>query len=263
MGFGKRYHNWALLLVGGALVVLAPTCSADVYERPRDLGRIYATWETPPATAKGLVDALDAHALFDEVTAILNARLRFDQDLEVAHVVCREENAFYDPDAGRIRMCYELLEYVDGLARNSPMWSESETLDGVRGTWLFIFFHELGHALIHLYDVPVLGSEEDAVDHFSTLLLLEVGREHDAVMAAGYWGARGLAASVPLDFADTHSLDVQRFYDILCLVYGSDPAAHGDMVADGFLTDARAEQCPHEYAQASSSWLAVLDPWLE
>lgn len=34
-----------------------------------------------------------------------------------------------------------------------------------------MLFHELGHAFISLYDLPITGREEDAVDQFAAILL--------------------------------------------------------------------------------------------
>src|SRR4051794_18088900 len=47
----------------------------------------------------------------------------------------------------------------------------------VAGNALFTLSHELGHAVIATFDLPVLGREEDAADSFATLALLHVGTE--------------------------------------------------------------------------------------
>ena len=43
------------------------------------------------------------------------------------------------------------------------------------------------------------------------------------------------------DFWDEHSLDEQRFFNILCWVFGSDPATYGDAVAES--VSARIGSC--------------------
>jgi hypothetical protein len=55
---------------------------------------------------------------------------------------------------------------------------------------------------------------------------------------------------------------VQRFYNVLCLVYGQDPDAHQDWVDDGVLPSERADRCPEEYAQVSNGWDRLLEPYL-
>ncbi|MET0284227.1 MAG: DUF4344 domain-containing metallopeptidase, partial [Polyangiales bacterium] len=58
-----------------------------------------------------------------------------------------------------------------------------------------------------------------------------------------------------------HSLNQQRFYQILCLVYGSNPRAYQALVSDGVLPASRAQRCPAEYAQKSAAWEQLLEPW--
>ena len=61
------------------------------------------------------------------------------------------------------------------------------------------------------------------------------------------------------DFADEHSLNEQRVYNMLCWVYGSDPDKYGSMVDDELLPAARAERCEGEYRQLDRSWSRLLD----
>lgn len=115
------------------------------------------------------------------------------------HKRCGEPNAFYEPDEGRIVLCYEMMLKVAQVAASDPTASEDEIGSHFVGAWLFIFFHELGHALIDLYDLPITGKEEDAVDDFSSVLLIESGLDELALEAAGFWAA--------LDMGDYSQLD--------------------------------------------------------
>ena len=65
-----------------------------------------------------------------------------------------------------------------------PGRSEDDNRQRILGAWRFVFFHELGHALVDLYDFAIVD-EEDAVDDFSTLKLIEAGLTKDALSAAG------------------------------------------------------------------------------
>ena len=126
---------------------------------------------------------------------------------------------------------------------------------------MFVFFHELGHGLIDLYDLPVTGKEEDAVDDFSTLLLIETDLADYAIRAAEYWSVSDSGEYDPLSFADEHSLSAKRFYSILCLVYGSDPDAYAGLVTEGYLPLSRAQRCPAEYQQKLDAWETLLELW--
>jgi len=137
----------------------------------------------------------------------------------------------------------------------------------VLGNTVFTLFHEIGHALIHQLQLPLLGKEEDAVDGLATLLML--GDRGDAksdelvFAAADGWAlmhAETQAGGEPLPFWDTHSLDMQRFHNIICMIYGSDPDGFEDIVSRSELPEERRELCPEEYETAAAGWAEVLAP---
>jgi hypothetical protein len=131
---------------------------------------------------------------------------------------------------------------------------------------VFTFYHELGHALVDIYDLPVTGKEEDAVDQLATVMLLETWEGEDselAILSSAEWF--DLDASEDEDepnMADEHSLDQQRYYNLVCWIYGSDTDYFSDVVDDWQLPPARAERCASEYARMSTSWDALLAPHL-
>lgn len=126
------------------------------------------------------------------------------------------------------------------------------------------FYHELGHALIDVLDLPVLGKEEDAADTLSSVLTHAIWNE-DAATQITYDTANAFAlwADDPEGwdsaFADTHSLDQQRYYTLVCLYYGADPEAREEVAIDLELPEDRATGCADEFTQADESWAAMLD----
>lgn len=141
----------------------------------------------------------------------------------------------------------------------------------ITGNTLFVFFHELGHALVSEYDIPILGQEEDAVDQLAALILIDWRRENELATdflfaVADAWAIRTQLAETrgaetvtePAPSYRTHSLDRQRFDNVLCLLYGSDPTAFALMLMEGDLTHQRAAGCPRMYWQASAAWNQAL-----
>ena len=61
-----------------------------------------------------------------------------------------------------------------------------------------------------------------------------------------------------LPYYGQHSLGKQRYYQIACTVYGSNPEAHEDLVGEA-LPKGRADQCQAEYQQKAKSWNILLD----
>lgn len=128
---------------------------------------------------------------------------------------------------------------------------------------LSIFYHELGHALIDVAELPVFGQEEDAADTASILLIdaiYDEGSARDIALDA----ALGFAAEADLvgddvPFWSEHGADMQRYFNLVCLFYGADPAQRQDFADDLGLPDERAETCPDEFDLALDSWGPVLE----
>ena len=75
--------------------------------------------------------------------------------------------------------------------------------------------------------IPVTGREEDAADIFSTLLALMCRDSFaDRVLANAALGwflsdRRDRRQGVPIDYYDEHGMDLQRAYNVVCLMVGS------------------------------------------
>ncbi len=167
------------------------------------------------------------------------------------------------PDRGEVIMCYELLAFARGILGDGASTAE-EVEEMALGAGIFFLLHELGHALVHQLELPIVGREEDAVDGLATVILVEAGAESDALAAVDFFAAMARFmgnAGAELQFWDVHSLDQQRVYEIGCLVYGSNPEAFEALVAPDLLPAERAQTCPREYQQRSQAWDQLLGPY--
>lgn len=138
----------------------------------------------------------------------------------------------------------------------------------VEANILGIFYHELGHALIDVMQMPVFGQEEDAADVASILLIDHLFEPESALdmaydVANGFWAEAVANADYPVPYWDVHGPDEQRFYNTVCLFYGGDPDTRDDFAEDMELPEERAEYCPEEYDLAADSWGAVFDEMAE
>lgn len=210
--------------------------------------------------------SLESTAFFDDLVEDLNESLALPEDINVVFAECGEANAFYDLDAVEITMCYELLDefiaiFADDIVTDEDF--DNEVIDA----GLFTFFHELGHALVHQYELPITGREEDAVDDFAAIMLIDI-YEDEAGVLSGLWQFEEEAIE-EADYLDDlpywgeHSLSSQRFYNTACLIYGSDPEGYSFLVEEDYLPSDRAEGCPEEYAQKSQAWLTLIDPFVK
>ena len=177
---------------------------------------------------------------------------------------CDQINAFYDPADRSVTMCYELMEHFYKAFRTAGN-SEDEAYKKMFNAVRFVFLHEIAHALIDQYKLPVAGNEEDAADRCSAYInLKELGDEGvRAVFAAAdafQIESKHSGTGKP-NMADEHLLQEQRFYNSLCMIYGSDPTKYLNIVTDGYLPKERAVRCQTEYQRAVDSWVSLLEPW--
>lgn len=132
----------------------------------------------------------------------------------------------------------------------------------VEANLLGIFYHELGHALIDILQLPVFGQEEDAAD-VASILLIDGFYDEEAAQALAYDAAFGFLAEADfvgdVAYWDVHGPDEQRFYNTVCLFYGGNPDAREDFAIDLGLPEERAETCPEEFQLALDSWGPALD----
>lgn len=136
----------------------------------------------------------------------------------------------------------------------------------VEANILGIFYHELGHALIDIEEVPIFGQEEDAADVFSILMIHTLFEEEAAQELAyeaafGFLGEAEMRQSEEEEVAwwDVHGPDEQRFYNTVCIFYGGNPDEREEFAETLELPTERADYCPFEFEQAEASWGAVLD----
>ena len=136
----------------------------------------------------------------------------------------------------------------------------------VQSNLIETMYHELGHALIDILDLPVFGPEEFAADVFSVILMNRLHDEDGAIRlaydaAGAYSEDAERAARRGEENAewDVHGTNLQRYYNLVCLFYGAKPEERADLAEELGLPDQRAHTCPDEFELADRSWGGVLD----
>jgi hypothetical protein len=234
----------------------------------RDTGNFVVQYgETDNEDYQELEAVFKETRLLEDTVKELNGTFALPTDVPVVLRECGQVNAFYDPESGEISLCYELVEHYSEIFMADAQTDEEQEEAGtsVASATMFTFFHEMGHALIAIYDLPITGREEDAVDQLATMILLQGGEEGEssAIDGANSFVGEDEEEMDDLSFWDEHSLDEQRFYNILCWIYGKDPEGYQYLVDDETLPANRAERCPAEYNRMSRSWEALLDPYVK
>ena len=202
--------------------------------------------------------------LLEKAADKLNRSLILPNDIFLRTKDCGEINAFYDSRDQSVTVCYELMEHFYNVFRSDGL-SDQRAYDKMFDAARFAFLHEIGHALIDVYILPITGNEEDAADRCSSFInLTELGEDGvNAVLAAADSFAieSKTRGTTKRNLADEHLLQEQRFYNSLCMLYGSDTNKYAYIVNEKYLPEARAVRCSNEYERTAQSWSNLLSPW--
>jgi hypothetical protein len=258
----KKLFVCLVVLLGLATAVIAQPSAKPVAKNSLDKGDFKVGFpKSDPG--KRPMDAEDKAGLA-EIAASLNGVIALPRDVYLNVDECGEANAFYDSDGPQIKICYELLDqYEREFKTISKNKREIDNL--VEDTLVQTLFHELGHCLIDQWELPATGREEDAVDQLATVLLLDgspEGRDSAVNAALEFAIASSNEEKGDMVFWDEHSFSKTRFYDMICLVYGSDPKKNGFMIGDDGLPESRAVRCPQEWQRANRAWMKLLQPYV-
>ncbi len=205
------------------------------------------------------IDFLEAEADW------LNETFYLPYDVIIAASECGEENAFYNSYYKMVILCYELVDHLFDIYYEFNGDNEScfdiiydgtveevceSATDFVFANVYAALYHEMGHAVLGIYNLPYTGLEENVADQFSGLVLSRTEGGYDMMHnVAKYWQYSS-ESSEPIPW-DTHAGDLQRFYNISCYVYGADTYYNAFLVEDGLLPEDRAVWCEEEYEQIS------------
>ena len=143
------------------------------------------------------------------------------------------------------------------------------TVNFVLGNVQFVLLHELAHLVIHEKDVPIIGPEETAADYIATTVLILGERLDDdakerairsllaAAEAFSLSWQMGSELGTQVRYWGAHALSIQRYHQIICLLYGSNPEIFIDLPGRVGMPNVRKLDCSTEFARAARStrWL--------
>ncbi|KLV05474.1 hypothetical protein ABT56_11635 [Photobacterium aquae] len=205
------------------------------------------------------------HAPELEIIAQLNNDvIHFDQAVTIQFG--SQDGPLYDPQLREIQVPYQF--WSDAVKLFSTQYEKNEkqaiykaSMDSLLHTLL----HEIGHAYIDIYNIPVLGREEDAADNFASVILLHHVENGDdiALHAAQLFALEDAQIEQfdNLDFIDEHSLDIQRYFYTLCLIYGSNPDKHKMLFKeiDQQYKVEKEDICQDEFERIHENWSLYLE----
>jgi Putative metallopeptidase len=238
--------------------------AAATSEPKTETGKVEAQWQKPHGEANVTGYELLKESETRSLAKSLATAFELPNPLLIKGVNGFGGGPFYNPEDNSITLPYEFPTLVLGvISEANPEETQEEWFEALGSVNTFILAHEFGHALIHNFELPVLGREEDAADGIATVLLLKAEEGPTfAAEAAEFWAAFSGRQNPPAlaEYADNHSLDRQRSDNILCWVAGSNEEILEAFAEGEILPESRLVSCPSEWALLRRSAEQVLDP---
>jgi len=198
------------------------------------------------------------------------------EDLYIKTLDCEgKPNTYFDHEEDRptVKLCYEYWKALYDKLPKKPTSAGITPGEVIVGQFLFAAAHELGHALFEIYNIPILGRQEDAADQFATYFILQFGgeRARRLILGAAY-SYRGFVKQITGDpkvtlplvaFSSDHGQPEQRFYNLICIAYGYDPKVFAAAVDEKWLPTTRAKVCESEYRNLRYAVKTVIEPHID
>jgi hypothetical protein len=230
--------------------------------------RIVTEYVPPKNPAhQGLHDLLKEKGALEKLQTIFSP-FKLPVDLKLRTVGCDGvSNAWYHrPD---VSVCYEYLDEIQQRMPKETTEAGTTPDDAVLGQFFYVFAHEFGHAVFDLFDVPLMGRQEDAADNFAAYLMLQFGSDQSPRLVGGAAYAyasyvKGNSITAPLvAYSDVHSAPPQRYFNLICIAFGADAKEYAFVVEKDHLPATRARGCKHEYGELHFAFDKLFAPHLD
>jgi hypothetical protein len=229
-----------------------------------------------------IYEDLKKRQILEEVREFLSP-VRLPDKVLIKTEQCDAPESPYQPGSP-VTICYEYIAKLAALATEIP--ADGTTPRGVArndamvGAIAQAVLHEMSLVVFNQQKIPVWGREDDAADKLAGFLMLQMDDKtaHRLMNGAAFFFEASDRTWTGSDFADVKSTEAQRFYNYLCIAYGSDQKAFGDFVQpsgqqtgggggsakrEDLLPQARAVRCPREYADFKLGYDTLIKPCLD
>jgi hypothetical protein len=177
-----------------------------------------------------------------------------------------EDDAFYFEN--HVTLCYELIEELQWAKPKKTTGDGVAPHDAVAGPFFSIALHEFAHAFFDLHSVPIFGREEDAADQLAAYIILLLDKTVASRLIKGtaytfLTESKEQKSKSTIEFASEHGTAEQRYYNVLCLAFGSDQNHLSELRSKKILPEYRAEACQDEFEQIEDAYRAVILPHVD
>lgn len=146
-------------------------------------------------------------------------------------------------------------------------WGPIEVSQFARDVTLHVVLHEMAHALVREFDLPVLGNEETMADAFATYYLTTwLPERARSVLQARVRSLMIEAREVPRDewkVGGEHNSDARRAFQITALALAADAEGYASLAASLGMSEDDIRRSRDYGSEIHRSWRRILQPlWM-
>lgn len=123
---------------------------------------------------------------------------------------------------------------------------------------IHVIAHEIGHAFLREFDLPIIGPEEAIADDFATVYVYLTFPER-AVAIIRARAEQNLADGEKAGWFSEYSDDAQRAGRAICLLYGLDPEQYAGLQDQYGMSEDEAATCRDFAPEVGRSWRRYID----
>lgn len=170
-------------------------------------------------------------------------------------------NCFHGPMGGGDN---GIRDNFDGEAPDGKDWRPVKVSQFARDVILHVVLHEMGHALVREFDLPILSNEETLADAFATYYLTSYLPERaEATLLARVTSLMIEAGEVPRaewTVAGEHNSDARRAYQIAALSVAVDAGKYAAVADAAGMSDDDIQRARDYGTEILRSWRRILRP---
>lgn len=153
-----------------------------------------------------------------------------------------------------------LAVLTGGIAGPLAAQSSNTLSQSTQDALLHVVAHEIGHAMLREFDLPVLGPEEDIADDFATIFVYQVMPDRaEAIVAAR--ARQNMADGGDAVMFGEYRSDDQRAGRSVCVLYAQDPSRFERLAQQFGLEGDEASACRDFGTEVARSWRRVIDAY--
>lgn len=213
---------------------------------------------------KQIKNSLNSSDSLDILIDTLNSNFTFKKEIVIE--IGRNTGPLYENKTNKILIPYIFYQETYDMFKEAEYEKTGITLkEATIDVFIQTILHELAHAIIKIHNLPIVGKEEDIADSFAAIILIEFFKNGDEILLTSSDAFKLYSNKYKFnqeDFIDEHSLDIQRFYDSICYVYGSYPIKYKNLLKSLNYSEDRKLLCEEDYIKNVNNWFHILRNYL-